>query len=87
MLQTRTTKWTAPGAELLGVEELGKVLLWLAAGALLGVAVAVPYDRLLGLPSATGALLRSAVWVILLELPRIHPMGHDACNNAHLVLY
>jgi hypothetical protein len=54
---------TTPGVEF---EALGKALVWLAFGALLGLAVALPYDRLLGLPDSTGTILGSVVWVILL---------------------
>lgn len=52
------------------VEELGQALVWLAVGGLLGLAVAVPYDRMLGLPSETGTVLASAVWIALLGLPQ-----------------
>ena len=48
------------------IEALGWGLVWLAVGALLGLAVALPYDRLLGLPGSTGTLLGAAVWVALL---------------------
>jgi hypothetical protein len=46
--------------------ELGKALALLAAGVLLGLAAALPYDRLLGLPGSTGTILGSVVWVVLL---------------------
>ena len=49
-----------------GIEELSQALMWLATGALLGVIVAMPYDRLLGLPGSTGTVLGSAVWCVLL---------------------
>jgi hypothetical protein len=48
------------------IEDLGRALVWLSAGALLGLAVALPYDRLLGLPGSTGTLLGAAVWGVLL---------------------
>jgi hypothetical protein len=52
--------------ERASVEEFGRALMVLAAGALLGLAVALPYDQLLGLPDSTGAILGSVVWVTLL---------------------
>jgi hypothetical protein len=48
------------------IETLGWGLVWLAVGALLGLAVALPYDRLLGLPGSAGTLLSAAVWIALL---------------------
>ena len=68
MYRTRNTNWTTRNDLPLDVKGLGKVLLWLAAGGLLGVLVALPYDRLLGLPTATGAVLASVVWSVLLGM-------------------
>ena len=48
------------------VEMIGKALVVLAAGGLLGLAVALPYDRLLGLPKPTGTVLGAGVWLVLL---------------------
>jgi hypothetical protein len=48
------------------IEALGWGLVRLAAGALLGLAVALPYDRLLGLPGSTGTILGAAVGAALL---------------------
>ena len=45
---------------------LGRGLVWLATGGLLGLVVALPYDRLLGLPSSTGTILGALVWAGLL---------------------
>ena len=68
------------------VEALGKVLVNLSAGALLGLAVALPYDRLLGLPGSTGTILAAAVWAALLgvlQMGRIKgavEWKEDACH-------
>ena len=51
---------TGPG------EMLCRALVALATGALLGVLVALPYDRLLGLPTLACTVLRSATSVALL---------------------
>jgi hypothetical protein len=48
------------------VEEWGRALIWLSIGGLLGLAVALPYDRLLGLPGSIGTFLAAAVWGVLL---------------------
>jgi hypothetical protein len=48
------------------LEALGKGLVVLAIGALLGLAVVLPYDRLLGLPGSIGSILGTAVWIALL---------------------
>jgi hypothetical protein len=45
---------------------LARALLLLAAGALLGLAVALPYDRLLGLPASTKSVLGAVVWFVLI---------------------
>jgi len=63
-IDTRTDK-------RIDIETLGKVLIGLAAGALLGLAVALPYDRLLGLPGSTGTILGMAVWAALLGVLHI----------------
>jgi hypothetical protein len=68
MYRTRNTNWTTRNTLSVDVKVLGKALLWLAAGGLLGLAVALPYDRLLGLPSATGTVLASVVWAVLLGI-------------------
>jgi hypothetical protein len=57
------------------VDQVGKALIWLAAGALLGLAVALPYDRLLGLPGSTGTFLGAAVWAALLGALHAGRMG------------
>jgi hypothetical protein len=61
MLRARNTRLDTGTAEM-----LCKALVALAAGALLGVLVAVPYDRLIGLPASACTILRSAVSVALL---------------------
>ena len=63
-IDTRTDK-------RIDVEALGKVLIRLSAGALLGLVVALPYDRLLGLPGSTGTILAAAVWAALLGMLHI----------------
>jgi hypothetical protein len=68
MYHTRDTNWTTRADVSVEVKVLGKALLWLAAGGLLGLLVALPYDRLLGAPSATGTVLASVVWAVLLGM-------------------
>ena len=68
MYCTRNTNWAAQNGASVEIKVLGKALLWLAAGGLLGLLVALPYDRLLGLPSATSTVLASVVGAVLLGL-------------------
>lgn len=56
------------------IEALTKVLIGLSAGALLGLIVALPYDRLLGLPDSTGTILGAAVWAALLGVLHVGRM-------------
>jgi hypothetical protein len=68
MYRTSNTNWAVSDTTALDVKTLGKALIWLAAGVLLGLVVGVPYDRLLGLPSGTGTLLGAVVWAVLLGM-------------------
>ena len=65
-MEQRFDTCTDARRERVDVELIGKALLVLAAGGLLGLMVALPYDRLLGLPDSTGTFLGAAVWFVLL---------------------
>ena len=58
------------------------IVIALAAGALLGALVAMPYEQVLGLSGAAGALLRSAVATAVLSgLCTVRP--RDLIFDAH----
>jgi hypothetical protein len=61
-----------------GILELVKALLLLSGGALLGLAVALPYERLLGLPASTKSVLGAAVWFVLIGAFQVD--GKDAVD-------